>query len=116
MSFEALDRRMVQPEREKLVISRYWGHPEITVTVNKDRITVITELNDFLKAVLEELKDPSVLYAQSTDPEKGKSAWMWIKSLYPKSFAITHEQLKWNILSASHRALEKIKEATSQVM
>lgn len=115
-SFDSLDRMTVQPEREKVIISRYWNHPRITVTVNKDRIAIITDLDTFLKGVLEELQDPSILYAQSSDPEKGKSAWMWIKSLYPRSFAITHEQLKWNILNAANRALEKIKEATNQVM
>ena len=112
--FDFLQKLEIPAERESVVISRFWHQPEITVTINKDKINVITSLDDFIGAVLTELEDPAMMFEKKRD--EGKSAWLWIRSLYPKSVAIDHDQMKANIRAACVRALEKIKDATSQVM
>jgi hypothetical protein len=114
MSFEHLERFALPTHKETVVISRHWDSPNITVTVNKDRITVECSLDDLIDGMLQELKSPEIMWKDTG--EKGKSAWLWIRSLYPLSVAISHEQLQRNIKLAVSSALEKIKEATCQVM
>ena len=112
--FDFLQKLEVPAERESVVISRFWHAPEITVTINKDKITVMASVDDFISAVLAELEDPAMMWEKKRD--EGKSAWLWIRNLYPKSVALDHQQLQENIRAACVRALEKIKDATAQVM
>jgi hypothetical protein len=112
--FDQIDKYLVPTTREQVVVSRFWDRPEITVTVNKDQINVICDLDDFLVGMLEELKDPQMMWREAGD--QGKSAWVWIRTLFPKSYALDHAQLMANIRIAALAALEKIKDATSQVM
>lgn len=103
-SFEMLDRLTKVPEKERIVISRYWDHPEITVTINRDKITVEATLLDFLKALSEELEP-------SPDQRRGWLAAKLLPEEPSRKQRTTHE-----ILLAANKALEKIKEATCQVM
>jgi hypothetical protein len=112
--FDQLDKYLTPSLREKVVVSRHWDNPDIRVTVNADEIKIICDLDDFLTGLLEELKDPAMMWKEAGD--KGKSSWVWIRTLFPNSYALDHHQLQQNIRLAARMALEKLKESTCQVM
>jgi hypothetical protein len=112
--FDQLDKFAVPVTREKVVISRHWDNPDIRITVNATEIKVICDLEDLLIGICEELKDPAMMWREAGD--EGKSAWVWIRTLFPNSYALDHTQLQQNIRLAAKIAIEKIKEATCQVM
>ena len=83
--------RLEQPqERHKVVISRHWDNPQITVSVNKDKIEVFSDIDDFITALLEELGSPTLI--------------------------LTRNQLKQKLRLATVKVIEKTKLTTAQVM
>lgn len=77
-------------ERTAVVISRHWGNPEIRITVNQEKIELLTNINDFVDAVLTEIGSPVLL--------------------------MTKKQLRRRANNAVLVAIEKIKEASAKVM
>jgi hypothetical protein len=73
----------------KVVISRYWHKPEISILV-KDGISLEIGLEDYLKAVVAEMGNPTTLF--------------------------TRAQLERRLLDAGRAANEKIKEASKQAV
>lgn len=88
-AFQGFDRLEQAKMTEKLVISRYWNNPIITIQVDRDKIAIYENLEDFIKAVLLEVKAPILL---------------------------TRRSLRKRIIEAANTAVEKTKEATAQVM
>jgi hypothetical protein len=76
--------------KESLVISRHWGNPEIKITVNQEKIELLTNIKDFTDALIAEIGNPLMI--------------------------LTRAQLKQRIENAAHVVIEKIKEASAQVM
>jgi len=107
MSFDMLDRMQAPATTEKVVISREWHNPEITVTVNKDKITVIAGLDDFIEGLIAEMKP-------IPKPVQPSKLARWI--LGDAQLATPEDPTPEAIRSAAYAALEKIKEATGQVM
>lgn len=73
----------------KLIISRYWNHPTITVRIDSQKIEVQMPVEDFCKAVVAEIRHPS--------------------------FIQTRAGLEKQILDVLETVLNKAKEATAQV-
>jgi hypothetical protein len=73
----------------KVVISRYWNNPMITVVISDEKIEVQMPVEDFLKAVVAEIPHPSI--------------------------TMTRSQLESQILKVLPAVLNKAKEATAQV-
>jgi len=73
----------------KMVISRYWNSPLITVVVSDEKIEVQMTVENFLKAIVQEIPHPSITIARS--------------------------QLESQILKVLPTVLNKAKEATAQV-
>lgn len=73
----------------KLVISRYWDNPTITVCIDSEKIGVQMAVEDFLKAMASEISHPST--------------------------TMTRAQLEKNMLGVLETVLNKTKEATAQV-
>ena len=93
--------RLEQPqERVNVVISRFWNHPNITITVNRDKIELIADIHDFINALYEELEKP-VLKQTLKQRIKGE---------------IPDQRLRDRLYVACDKATEKIKYATLQVM
>lgn len=77
-------------DRERVVISRYWKTPEITVKVTAADIALSLTLTDFLESVVQEMGNPSLL--------------------------LTTNQLRTKLQGASEVVLAKAKEATIGVV
>ena len=88
--FTSFNRLEVPSLREKVVISRYWNKPEITVTVNADKIVILGALDAFIEALAAEMTRPA--------------------------FILTRKQMAQQLRAASVLAVAKIKESTAQVM
>jgi hypothetical protein len=73
----------------KLVISRYWNNPTITVCIDSEKIEVRMTVEDFCKAIVAEIPHPSK--------------------------TMTRTKLEKNILGVLETVLNKAKEATAQV-
>jgi len=73
----------------KVVISRYWDNPMITVVIDDKKIEVQIPVQDFLKAIVAEIPHPSA--------------------------TMTRSQLETQILKVLPVVLNKAKEATAQV-
>ena len=82
----------IEPPAEtvRVVISRHWNNPQITVTVNREKIELYMSIQGFTEALLSELGP----------------AW--------KLF--TRDRLRRKMQQAVHQAIEKTKEASNQVM
>jgi len=77
-------------EKLRVVISRYWDRPQITVTVNHEKIELYASIDAFRDAVLTELGP----------------AWK----------LCTRARLQRKMEQAFYQVIEKVKEASSQVM
>lgn len=85
-------------EKINVVISRHWNNPKITIYLDQNKIQIYTDINDFVSAIYEELPDI-------------KPTWMQrIKGLVSK------ETMKSELVDATLRVIEKVKESTNQVM
>lgn len=73
----------------KLVISRYWNNPVITVVIDSEKIEVQMRVEDFCKAIVAEIRHPSLIQSRAG--------------------------LETKILGVLDTVLNKAKEATSQV-
>lgn len=76
--------------REKVVISRYWNNPSITVKVTDDSISLEFSMDDFIAALLSEMKHPFVM--------------------------MTRAQQETAIIEAKESVLLKVKEASAQAV
>lgn len=79
-----------KPRAPRLVISRYWTNPEITVTVRGDGIALDMDLEDFLGALATEMGNPALL--------------------------VTVNALRTKMQAASVVVCERVKEASKQVV
>jgi hypothetical protein len=88
MSFEILNQ--TPEERLQVVISRHWDRPQIEVTVNREKIAVVMDMQDFIKALAAEM---------------------------PPTWKTLTKDRRDSALSAAYlKTIEKVKEATSAVM
>jgi len=76
-------------DKTKLVISRHWHHPQITVRITNEKIGIDLDVRDFFKVLLEEIGSPAMLFSKSALEEK--------------------------MNAAMHRIEERVKEATIHV-
>ena len=88
--FSALNRLEVATLREKVVISRHWNNPAITVTVNADQIVIASDITAFIEALAAEIARPALI--------------------------LSRKRMVTQLHAACAAALEKIKESTAQVM
>ena len=72
-------------DQVKVVVSRFWNNPEITVTVNHEKIVLYANIEDFVNGMCSDMK--------------------------PLIF--TRKQLKTRMLEAMNLAIEKIKQASN---
>jgi len=110
MSFDVLERLNPSFDKEQVIISRFWSNPQITVTVNRDRITVYASMEDFVDAVIAELD------LKAPEPKKLTGLRAWLLSELPSPEQVQKEYVAKSIRKAVHRVIEKLKDATSQVM
>lgn len=89
-SFDYLNHLQPPEERTQAVISRHWDHPVISVTVNRKQIALATDMTDFMNAVLAEVGSP-----------------LWV---------LTRKDLQERVQAATKVVIEKLKEASNQVM
>jgi len=89
-------------EREKVVISRYWNNPAIKITVNQEKIEIFTDLNDFIQCIYQEL--------DKTDIK------LTLKQRLFGKIVINKDDIQSKLYEAKNIIIEKIKEATTQVM
>lgn len=111
MSFDAISRLEQPTIREKVLISRFWSRPEITVTVNQDRITVLVDMDEFLKALILEMGDPS-WHVIPPEPR----TWRTVFKHRPGVLILSQDSLATRVRRAAAIVLEKLKDATAQVM
>lgn len=52
-------------EKEVVVISRNWNNPSISIKVTLDGISLATDLNDFMAALVEEMGNPTMLVTKA---------------------------------------------------
>lgn len=89
MSLDRFDQLIAPTERTRIVVSRYWNNPEITIKVDEKMISLFTDLPAFISALVAEIDQPLTL---------------------------TRTSLELKLQKAAKRSVEKIKEASSQVM
>jgi hypothetical protein len=77
-------------EKEAIVISRYWNHPEIMVGVGGEGIRLGMEMKFFLHALSKEIKHPAAI--------------------------MTRSQLLDALSSATDKVLEHVKESSTPVV
>ena len=80
----------LQKEQVKVVISRYWAKPEITVQVNHAHITLHAGIADFIEAMVQEFERPVSI--------------------------LTRKRLRERLHAAANSAIEKVKESSTQAM
>lgn len=86
--------RLEQPlERTTVVVSRFWNNPQISVTVNRDKIVIEAQMADFVEALVTEVY--------------GKKRRLVLAK---------RKKLEQELRDAVAEAIEKVKMATSQVM
>lgn len=73
-------------EQTKVIISRHWNNPEITVYVDSEKIEVQMSIENFCKAIVAEVSHPA--------------------------FTLTRAELEKNVLKVVTTVLEKAKQAT----
>ncbi len=71
----------------RVVISRYWHHPQISYRVTNDSISLGTDVRDYLAALVEEIGNPSMI--------------------------MTKKQLLERLIAASHAVHGRIKESSA---
>lgn len=49
----------------KVIISRYWERPEISVEITQEKIELSMPLTEFVKALAEEMGNPAMLVTQA---------------------------------------------------
>lgn len=76
----------MQTAREIVVISRYWHSPAITVGIDQEKIRIELSLDDFCRALVQEIPHPAMCFSR--------------------------QGLETNILAAMRTVLEKTKEAS----
>jgi hypothetical protein len=77
-------------DKLRVVVSRHWDRPQITVTVNHEKIELFASIDSFREALLTELGPPWKLF--------------------------TRHRLRRKMERAFVDIIEKVKEASSQVM
>lgn len=77
-------------DKFRIVVSRYWNRPQITVTVNEEKIELYTTLESFREAILQEMGSPWKLF--------------------------TRQRMRAKMEQAFFNVIEKIKEASNAVM
>ena len=87
MSFDHL---IPNDEKIRVIVSRHWDRPQITVTVNREGIELYASIDDFREAVLAELGSPWKLF--------------------------TRRRLRRKMEQAFYQVIEKVKEASSSIM
>ena len=80
----------VDSERMAVVVSRHWNNPDISVTVNRDKIELVCKLDDFVEALTREMGSPMFSFSMKSQKDRARRAML--------------------------AAVEKIKEASSKVM
>lgn len=90
-----------------VVISRFWKHPEITVTVNQDKISVVAKLDDFIDALAEDILSDKQGSMKLDIPFIDR-----VMNRLPEPYSMGQEEIKKRIYAAVPRVIEKIKEAT----
>jgi len=84
------DSGQKQGARQKVVISRHWHSPEISVTVSAEKIELTCDLEDFVAALVTEMPHPLKMWSRKKHSNEANAAML--------------------------RAIEKIKESSSKVM
>jgi len=51
---------------DKVIISRHWDNPAITVSVKHEKIEVAISLNDFVSALAAEFGSPAMVFTNAT--------------------------------------------------
>lgn len=77
-------------EKMAVVISRHWNNPEISITVNRDKIELVCSLESFVEALAQEMGSPMFSMSMKNQKDRAKQAMV--------------------------TAVEKIKESSSKVM
>ena len=77
-------------EKHAVVVSRHWNNPKIDITVNRDGITLICPLDDFVRALVAELGSAR--------------------------FVLLRREAQEAVARAAGVAVEKIKESSARVM
>ena len=91
-----------QDTQTQIVISRHWNKPEITVSVNREKIEIAQSMEVFINNLYHELSIPD---------EK-----LSLKSRIKGVFTPEREKILERLANAAQRVIEKSKEASSQVM
>lgn len=60
--------------RYKVVVSRNWHQPDISLLVTDERIELWMEMDDFVKAVVTEIGNPTLMVTQSQLQKKLQAA------------------------------------------
>ena len=91
-----------QDHKISVVISRHWNRPEITVTVNRDKIEIAQSIEAFMENLFYELSIPD---------EK-----LTLLERFKGVFKPSRDKVSERLVQAANRVIEKSKEASSQVM
>lgn len=76
--------------KQIVTITRHWSSPEIAIKISDELISLSISLEDYEKALAEELGNPALL--------------------------LTNKQLKDKLILASRKVIEKVKEESAKVV
>lgn len=79
---------MATNQRETVVVSRYWHHPQITVFIMREGIALQMDFEDVVRAIANEVGNPAMIFKKST--------------------------LEDRVLVASRSVIEKVKQASAE--
>lgn len=57
-------------DRNQLVISRHWNNPQISVTVNRDKIEVVMSMEEFINCLITDLNNGKIVVTTKGKIEK----------------------------------------------
>lgn len=57
-------------DKHQLVISRHWNNPQISVTVNREKIEVIMSMEEFINCLITELNNEKIVLTTKGKMEK----------------------------------------------
>lgn len=78
-------------EKMQIVISRHWNNPQITITINRDKIELVMSLDKFIESLISELNNKNVIIT-------------------------TKNKMNKQITESAKKVILKAQESTNQVM
>ena len=98
-----------------ITVCRQWNNPQISISINRDGLTMSLTLEDFLRALVDEVAEPLVANIAA---EAGNPAFWFTNEALTKNLvkALESTQAHQQFVEAADKIIERVKMETAKVM